>query len=106
MTDTYPRAVVADQDGRIFDHPYLALLAWDGDSWRQPLPDELITLPKGSDLFVLPGRKPYAVDPDLDEPVEVLGDAETGPLQAVAAFVAPAYLRLLHPAFDTQEGAP
>jgi pyruvate-formate lyase-activating enzyme len=106
MSDAYPRAVVADAQGRIFDHPYLALLAWDGEVWRQPLADELIPLPKGSDLFVLPGRVPYAVDPDADEPVPVEGDADTGALQTVAAFVAPAYLRLLHPAFDTQEGAP
>jgi wyosine [tRNA(Phe)-imidazoG37] synthetase (radical SAM superfamily) len=106
MADSYPRAVVADQNGRIFEHPTLAMLGWDGDVWRQPLADELITLPKGSDLFVLPGRIPYAVDPDRDEPVEVEGDASTGPLQAVAAFVAPAYLRLLHPAFDKREGAP
>lgn len=106
MKDAYARAVVADANGNIFDHPELALLAWDGDAWRQPLPDELITLPKGSDLFVLPQRRPYAVDLATDEPVEVEGDETTGILQAVAAFVAPAYLRLLHPAYDTIEGAP
>jgi pyruvate-formate lyase-activating enzyme len=106
MTDSYPRAVVAAADGRIFDHPTLAMLAWDGDCWRQPELEELIQLPKGSDLFVMPGRTPYAVDRENDEPVEVEGDADTGVLQAVAAFIAPAYLKLLHPAYDTQEGAP
>ena len=106
MSQTYARAVVATADGRIVDHPTLAMLGWDGDAWRQPLPEELITLPKGSDMFVLPGRVPYAVDVDNDEPVPVEGDEETGVLQAVAAFVAPAYARLLHPAYDTQEGAP
>lgn len=102
----YPRAVVATADGRILDHPTLAMLAWDGDAWRRPEQHELIQLPKGSDVFVLPGRIPYAVDVDSDEPVPVEGDAETGVLQAVAAFVAPAYARLLHPAYDTREGAP
>jgi len=106
MKDLFARAVVADQQGHIFDHPELAMLAWDGEVWRQPLPEELITLPRGSDLFVLPQRRPYALDVERDEPVEVEGDAETGILQAVAAFVAPAYLRLLHPAYDTIEGAP
>ena len=38
MTDAYPRAVVADAQGRIFEHPYLAMLAWDGEAWRQPCP--------------------------------------------------------------------
>ena len=106
MADSYPRAVVAAADGRIFEHPTLAMLAWDGDCWRQPQPEELIQLPKGSDLFVMPGRTPYGVDVDNDEPVEVEGDADTGVLQTVAAFIAPAYLKLLHPAYDTQEGAP
>ena len=106
MTDTYPRAVVADAAGRIFDHPTLGMLAWDGDAWRQPLPHELIQLPRGSDLFVMPGRIPYALDVANDEPVPVEGDAATGVLQAVAAFVAPAYLKLLHPAYDTREDAP
>ncbi|MBI5607625.1 MAG: radical SAM protein [Deltaproteobacteria bacterium] len=100
------RAVVADACGRIFDHPDLLMLAWDGAVWRQPRPDELIALPKGSDLFVLPGRTPYAVDAETDEPVAVIGDEDTGQLQAVAAFVAPAYARLLHPAYDTPAGAP
>jgi pyruvate-formate lyase-activating enzyme len=106
MASDYPRAVVADESGRIFEHPYLALVAWDGEALRRPHAHELITLPKGSDLFVMPGRRPLAVDPEADELVEVDGDDETGPLQAVAAFVAPAYARLLHPAFETQEGAP
>lgn len=106
MTMDYPRAVVADAQGRIFDHPELALLGWDGEAWRRPLPEELIALPKGSDMFVLPGRIPYAVDVSDDQPVEVEGDAQTGVLQAVSAFVAPAYARLLHPAYDTREGAP
>ncbi len=106
MKPTYARAVVADEAGRIFDHPELAMLGWDGQSWRQPLPEELIQLPKGSDLFVLPGRIPYALDVDRDEPVPVQGDAETGQLQAVSAFVAPAYARLLHPVYETLPGAP
>ena len=98
--------MVADSKGNLFDHPELAMLAWDGESWRRPLDHELITLPKGSDVFVLPGRAPWAVDPETDEPVEVTGDETTGELQAVAAFVAPAYARLLHPAFATRPGAP
>lgn len=106
MADTYARAVVADECGRIFDHPHLALVAWDGEVLRRPLPEELIALPRGSDLHVLPLRRPLAVDPDVDELVEVEGDASTGPLQAVSAFLAPAHLRLMHPAFETQPDAP
>ena len=104
--DDYPRAVVADANGNIFDHPTLAMLGWDGQVWRQPLEEELIALPKGSDLFVLPQRIPYALAVDSQEPVEVEGDAQTGVLQAVSAFVAPAYARLLHPAYDTRADAP
>ena len=106
MSHPFARAVVADECGRIFDHPHLALVGWDGEVLRRPTAEELIPLPKGSDLHVLPMRRPLAVDPTGDELVEVEGDATTGPLQAVSAFLAPAYLRLMHPAFETMEGAP
>ncbi|MFZ4577112.1 MAG: radical SAM protein [Myxococcota bacterium] len=106
QTDAYPRAVVADACGNIFEHPYLAMVAWDGEVLRRPYLEELVPLPRGSDMFVLPGRRPLAVDVEEDELVEVEGDAETGILQAVSAFVAPAYLRLLHPGYETAEGAP
>lgn len=101
-----PRAVLADADGHIFDHPELQMLAWDGEDMVTPRRDQLIQMPRGSDLFVLPDRRALALDPDEDDIVEVVEDPDHGPLFAVSAFLAPAYLRLLHPAYERLPGAP
>lgn len=106
MAEQTPRAVVADASGQIIDHPELEMVVWDGDLLRPPRREELIQLPKGSDLFALPGRIPLAGDPESGEIVAVAEDPWLGPLHAVSAFVAPAYLRLAHPAYETLPGAP
>ncbi len=105
-SESVPRAVLADSDGRIFDHPDLQMVAWDGDNLVTPDPDELVQLPRGSDLFALPGRRALAIDPQDGDVVEVVEDPEFGPLTAVSAFLAPAWLRLLHPAYERLPGAP
>ncbi|MCO4761284.1 MAG: radical SAM protein [Myxococcales bacterium] len=106
MAESYPRVMVADAEGRIFDHPDLEMLVWDGESLRRPEREELIALPLGSDVFALPGRSPLAADPDTDEVVELNEGPDGGQLNAVSAFVAPAYVRLYHPAYETRDGAP
>mgnify|MGYP002629033819 CR=1 FL=1 len=106
MADRYPRVMVADEEGRIFDHPELEMLVWDGESYRRPELEELIQLPKGSDLFALPGRSPLAIDPETDDVIELNEGPDGGQLNAVSGFVAPAYVRLYHPAYETREGAP
>jgi pyruvate-formate lyase-activating enzyme len=106
MSQAAARLVVADAQGHFLDHPTLEMLVWDGESLRTPLREELIQLPKGSDLFVLPGRRPLGLDPETNE----ISAAAEGPdgeeLFAVSAFVAPAYVRLYHPAYETNPGAP
>lgn len=106
MSQVRARAVVADAQGRIVDHPDLLMVVWDGDELRLPRREELIQLPLGSDLFALPGRIPLAATPDNGEIIAVAEDPWLGPLQAVSAFVAPAYVRLGHPAYETQHDAP
>lgn len=101
-----PRLLLADAEGHIFDHPDLQMVAWDGEDLVTPRRDQLIQLPRGSDLFALPGRQALALDPDDGEIVEVVEDPDYGPLTAVSAFLAPAYLRLLHPAYERLPDAP
>jgi pyruvate-formate lyase-activating enzyme len=60
-------------------------------------PEDFIELPNGSDLFTLPGRRPYGYDPETGE-MEVFED-----VQAVAALNAPAYTQLYMAAFGTDE---
>jgi len=106
MSRSTPRAVVADDDGHIIDHPELGMVVWDGHDVRPPHREELIQLPLGSDLFVLPERVPLAWDPELEDVVEVPEDPYVGALRPVSAFIAPAFVRLAHPAYVTEAGAP
>lgn len=92
----------ADPEGRIMEHPDLEMLGWDGECWRPVADDELVPLPRGSDLFTLPSRRAAGFDRAADE-VVVLDEPGT---TAVSCFIAPAYLRVLLPAYETLEDAP
>lgn len=73
-----------------------------------PDPADLIPLPQGSELFVLPGRLPVACDPDTSEPLLIEDNpfSPGEPVQAVAAFIAPAHTSIYTSAFQTTGGAP
>ena len=92
----------ADAEGQIMEHPELEMLGWDGECWRPLEADELVPLPEGSDLFTLPSRKAAGFDRAADE-VVVFDEPGT---TAVSCFIAPAYLRLLLPAYESAEDAP
>ncbi len=81
-----PRMVYADEKGRVCDHPRLGMLLRSGNALRQPQRHELIPLPRGSQLMALPGRLPLGFDGGSLVAMEGV--------QAVAAFIAPAYTQL------------
>ena len=65
----------------------------------------LIPLPEGSDLFELPGRVPIGYDPHTQKFVEVR-EYQGYPVQAVAAFMAPAHVQFSRSAYHTLPEAP
>ena len=99
------RLLVSDVHGQIYDHPEL-LLAGERGAGPVPIPRaDLIELPRGSDLFTLPGRTPIGLDPKSGARVAVrrwLG----GEARAVAAFLAPAHTACDHAAWRTRRNAP
>ena len=100
---TTPRLVVANKDGEIFDCPEFAMLGTAGST--PEFPEHFIPLPEGSSLFTLPGRIPIGFDENRKKAIELpkyFGEQ----IQAVAAFVAPAYTQLLRPVFKTKSNAP
>lgn len=92
-----PYMVYADADGNIFeDERYLAV----GRSGYNVYPltaEDFIELPTGSDLFTLPGRRPYGLNMATGE-MDIRED-----VQAVASLNAPAYTQLYMAAFGTEE---
>ena len=103
-----PSLVFADSKGNITDFPDLSMAGMANGHYSQPDLQDLIPLPEGSELFVLPGRLPVGTDSDSGEPL-LLEEDPFNPgqmVQAVAAFMAPAHTTILNSAYQTTEGAP
>jgi pyruvate-formate lyase-activating enzyme len=99
------RLLLADAAGRIYDHPEL-LLAGERGAGPEPIdPAELIPLPRGSDLFALPGRSAVGLHTRTGRatPVARFQGAET---RAVAAFLAPGHTACHNAVYRTRRGAP
>ncbi len=102
-----PRLVFADASGAIYDLPDLEMAGRSGASFVRPAPEDLIPLPEGSELFVLPGRLPVGIDPRDGRPTRLESHPETGgPVTAVAAFMAPAHTAIYTAAFAKTAEAP
>lgn len=103
-----PTLLYADQDGNIQDFGELEMVGMSNGRFLQPALEDFIALPEGSDLFTLPGRLPVGWDPATGEPVVLAEDPydEGKPIQAVAAFMAPAHTASFTSAYQTQPNAP
>lgn len=99
MRRPFPSLVVADASGSVTEVPGLRMICRRGAQWGEPRPDELMPLPRESELFLLPGRKAVGLDPQS-------GRLEVQDGLAVAAFAAPAHTLSAHPAYVTQPDAP
>ncbi len=96
-------AVVADASGEVFEHPELLLAGMNGLQPRLPRADELIPLPEGSRLFTIPDTPPMGYDRKARRLVTADRLPRSwggGRIQAVSAFMTPAYTRTLLPAAD------
>jgi len=99
-------ALVADEQGEVFEHPDLFLAGMSGTEVVRPLTDEMIPMPEGSRLFTIPGTPPigFARRGGRQLTIDRLpGDWGGGRIQAVSAFLTPGYTRTLLPAADYQQ---
>ena len=99
-----PSLVFADLKGNIADFPQLNMAGMSGGQFVPPTLEDLIPLPEGSELFVLPGRLPIGCQHDTGEPMLVEEDPyhPGTPVQAVAAFMSPAHTAILNSAYQTK----
>lgn len=95
-----PKLVFADCKGNIYDHPDLLMLARKGKELVLPRSDELIPLPEGSDLYLLPRRVALGFNVESGQ-IEQETDSF-----AVAAFVAPGYTLSASAAYLQFDDAP
>jgi pyruvate-formate lyase-activating enzyme len=95
--------VYADKKGSIYDHPELCMAGMNGTVSVLPDDMELIPLPEDSRLFTMPSMPPVAWNAKKKKFVtvdEVREGRTTQRIQAVAAFMAPGYVRTLLPACE------
>lgn len=100
-----PSLVVAGPDGEMVDVPELAAAVRWGWEEIVPEPREWVPLPAGSDLYLMPGRRPIGYDRRTGERV-VVEEYDGTPVTAVSAFVAPAHTIHYHSLYETLEDAP
>ncbi|MBM4340526.1 MAG: radical SAM protein [Deltaproteobacteria bacterium] len=95
----YPSLIFSDSTGKIFDHSDLKIAGRSGDRILLPDPSELVPLPRGSQLFSLPGRIPLGWEGESFKPLKKIriGKKEVS-CTGVAAFLPPGYVRTLLPA--------
>ncbi|MGR0480548.1 MAG: radical SAM protein [Candidatus Electronema sp. V4] len=103
-----PSLVFANSKGEILDYDGLEMAGSSAGDFRRLEPEELIPLPEGSELFVLPGRLPVGIEPESGEPALLDENPYDGSteISAVAAFMAPAHTAVYSAAYQTQENAP
>ncbi len=101
--DAIPSLVFADLQGNITDFPALHMAGMSGGQFCQPNLEDLIPLPEGSELFVLPGRLPVGCQKETGEPLLVEEDPyqQGAAVQAVAAFMSPAHTAIFNSAYQT-----
>lgn len=103
--DRLPCPVYANDRGEIQDFPELEMAGRSGAWFFRPELEDLIPLPEGSELFVLPGRLPIAIERESGDPV-LLDENPLSPregIQAVAAFMAPAHTALFTAAYEKKD---
>ena len=100
-----PYMVMADSEGQVFEHPVLRMVGRTGYEHRPPEQGELIALPQGSDLHILPGRHPVGIDPGTGQQ-HTITSFEGEPVSAVSSFLAPAHTVFLWSAFKRNPDAP
>jgi pyruvate-formate lyase-activating enzyme len=105
----YPKLILSDHEDKVFNHPHLRLAGRSGNRMVIPHPSELVPLPKGSQLFTLPGRIPVGWDEErgsFTSSEKVRWGKREVHCTAVAAFLPPGYIRTLLPATQLKSKAP
>ncbi len=69
-----PKLLFADDQGTIYDHPFLEMAGASGPRLVRPAPSDLVQLPAMSRLYFHPGCPPYGYDPKKRKIVLLAGD--------------------------------
>lgn len=85
-----PFMVYATKEGNIIEHNRLRMTQRCGEDILSVNPEDLIPLPEGSELFILPDRYPLGYDINHNK-IETINKIKGKETFAVAAFISPAH---------------
>lgn len=86
-----------DNTGNVREHRQLKMLGQTGSGWVEPMSVEMMPLPKGASLVLMPGHIPVGIK--SDRPVPLTGSRHNqGQYSAVAALLPQGFTRTLLPA--------
>jgi pyruvate-formate lyase-activating enzyme len=107
MNENMPNMIFADKNGSIMDFEGLAMVARSGDYLLPVRDEETISLPEGSQLYVLPDRYPIGMDRETGEIVILKKNPYDGkgPVYAVATFLSAAHTQTYTPAWEKRTDA-
>ncbi|RLB36842.1 MAG: radical SAM protein [Deltaproteobacteria bacterium] len=98
-----PHMLFADQEGRIYDHPFYRMAAFSGDRYFRLGEGNLVEMPEFSKLFFFPHCPPVGLNPSTGRHEVVHAtrvDGKRRRIFAVAAFLEPGFVRSALPAVD------
>jgi pyruvate-formate lyase-activating enzyme len=98
-----PYMLYADECGNIYDHPYLRMAGFSGNTLAAISKRDLIRMPSFSKLFYFPNCAPIGIDPETGMPAlckEIKVGRKRHKCLAVAAFLEPGFVRSHLPAVD------
>lgn len=97
----------ADNQGKIYDAPGWGAVGRLGDRFVEPVSEEMIPLPDGATLTMIPQRHPVVMDMDTGAfqklPNNIIDEGEA--VYAVGALLPQGYTRTLVPAFTGDKGS-
>ena len=106
---SFPELCVADAKGRIFNVPFLSAVGMKAGMYDSLRSSQLIKVPCGSQLFMLPDRTPVGFDREERRRLVALDrhpfSKNPEPCFAVAAFMAPGYTTTYNAAYAEMPGA-
>ena len=103
-----PHLLLANSRGEIMDFPELTMAGRAGRWFFSPQLTDIIPLPEGSEIFVLPNRLPIGIDPATNQPALQAQNpfAPKQGIQAIAAFMAPAHTACFSAAYEKDQTDP
>lgn len=91
----------ADAGGKLYDHSRFTMVGRTGDRFTEPLPEEMIPLPEGASLTLIPGGIPVGVDGKGAFRL-VREGRNNQPVYAVGALLPQGYTRTMLPAYKRE----